>query len=98
MKTFCVWTRPLQSTSRVRVEGRDNASWLLRRLSQSFYFKSSEPIHELVDLSCWFEVPYGADASGLRFEKLLARIPEVTLLREPRESPQQEGPLRQQRV
>jgi hypothetical protein len=83
MTAFHVWLRPLQGASRLRVEGMANALWLLQRLSQSFYFKSSEPVHEVSDTSCTFEVLFGCDTSSTALSKVLARIPEVRLLREP---------------
>jgi hypothetical protein len=84
MTTFRVWTRSLGSASRVRVEGGENATWLLGRLSQSFVFKSSESIRPEGDnLSCTFQVPYGSQTSRSTFEKLLAAIPEVTLMTDP---------------
>lgn len=83
MDAFRVWVRPLQSASRVRVEGMNNALWLLKRVSQSFFFKSSEPVHEGADSNCSFEVSYGSETSCSTFERLLSRIPEVKLMREP---------------
>jgi hypothetical protein len=84
MIAFRVWVRWLGGGSRVRVEGTENASWLLGRLSQSFVFKSSEPIRlERDGLSCTFEVPYSSQTSRSTFERLLATIPEVKLLAEP---------------
>ena len=83
MTRFRVWVRPLGNTSRVRVEGRDNAGWLLRRLSESFVFKTSEPVCEEAGSSCCtFHVSYGAQLSRTSFEKLLSAIPEVLLMAE----------------
>ena len=84
MNAFRVWIRSLGDTSRVRVEGNENARWLLRRLNQSFVFKSSEPLREQQDtLCCTFEVPHGSQTTRSTFQKLLAAIPEVELLAEP---------------
>jgi hypothetical protein len=84
MDAFRVWVRSMGSASRVRVEGIENARWLLGRLSRSFVFKSSEPIHEERDTTCCtFRVPYGSHVSLLAFEKLLTRIPEVRLIPDP---------------
>jgi len=82
MTAFRVWTQSLGGASRVRVDGNENARWLLSRLSQSFVFKSSEPIREDRD-GCTFDVPYSSQTSRSIFERLLAAIPEVTLLSEP---------------
>ena len=84
MNAFRVWIRSLGNASRVRVEGDENARWLLGRLSQSFVFKSSEPVRAARDPSCCtFRVPYGSQVSRDRVERLLATIPEVTLMTEP---------------
>ena len=84
MTAFRVWTRSLGTALRVRVEGGENATWLLGRLSQSFIFKSSEPVRQEDDgLACTFQLPYGSQTSRSAFEKLLARIPEVTLMMDP---------------
>ena len=84
MNAFHVWIRSLGNASRVRVEGNDNARWLLGRLSQSFVFKSSEPVRqESSTLFCTFQVPYTSQTSRSSFERLLATIPEVSLMTEP---------------
>jgi len=84
MTTFRVWIRSLSGACRLRVEGSENAHWLLSRLSQSFVFKSSEPIREVGDsVSCTFDLPYSSQSSGPGFVRLLSSIPEVKLLSEP---------------
>lgn len=84
MNVFRVWLRPLGNSSRVRVEGNENAHWLIGRLSQAFVFKSSAPIREEgVGCCCSFEVPYGRQTSRGTLEKLLAAIPEVALMADP---------------
>jgi hypothetical protein len=81
MKAFRVWIRALGDASRVRVEGNENAHWLLGRLSQSFVFKSSAPVlQERGTPCCTFEVFYGSQTSRSTFERLLAGIPEVQLM------------------
>jgi len=83
MIAFRVWVQSLASASRLRVEGIENARWLLGRLSQSFIFKSSEPIREDPDgFCCTFDLPYSSQTSRPIFMRLLAAIPEVTLLTE----------------
>ena len=83
-KVFRVWTRSLGSSSRVRVEGSDNTQWLIARLSQSFIFKSSEPIWEdAATACCTFDVPYGSLTSRSALERLLDGIPEVNMMIEP---------------
>lgn len=84
MTTFRVWLRSFSGACRLRVEGSANANWLLSRLSQSFVFKSSEPIREVGDgLSCTFDLPFSSQSSGPSFVRLLSSIPEVKLLSEP---------------
>lgn len=84
MNAFRVWVRALGNCSRVRVEGDQNARWLLDRLEQSFAFKSGEPLRRDVhNASCTFRVPYGSHVSRDGLERLLAAIPEVTLMAEP---------------
>ena len=84
MNTFRVWIRPLVNVCQVRVDGLRNAQWLLNRLSQSFVFKSSEPLDDDMATACSsFQVQYSSQMSGPRFAKLLAAIPEVNLMSEP---------------
>lgn len=84
MKVFRVWTRSLGSSSRVRVEGSENTRWLIARLSQSFVFKSSQPVHEdATSACCTFEVPYGSLTSRSGLEQLLGTIPEVNMMLDP---------------
>jgi hypothetical protein len=84
MNTFRVWTRALGTTCRVRVDGVKNANWLLNRLSDSFIFKTAEPIDEDVGASCaTFRVLYTSQISRSSFEKLLGAIPQVELMLDP---------------
>lgn len=86
MNTFRVWTRPTGTTCNVRVDGIKikNANWLLNRLSQSFIFKTAEPIYDDAGSSCaTFRVLYGSQVSRSRFEKLLGAIPQVDLMSDP---------------
>jgi hypothetical protein len=84
MNRFNVWIRPLVNACRVRVESLENARWLLNRLSQSFIFKSSEPINETDFFpGCSFRVAYSSQMCQPMFQKLLVAIPEVKLLAEP---------------
>jgi hypothetical protein len=84
MNAINVWLRPLGDFCRVRVDGIENARWLLDRLSQSFVFKTFEPFAETMGSSvCSFQVPYNPPLSRSKFERLLAAIPEVHLSREP---------------
>lgn len=83
MSAFRVWIRPLAGTCRLRVDGLQNARWLLNRLSQSFIFKSAEPLYDDSGSGC---VDFALQFSSLmprgKCERVLASIPEVTLLAE----------------
>jgi hypothetical protein len=84
MNAMRVWVRPVDDECRVRVDGIENARRLLDLLSQSFIFKSSEPIRQEPGSSlCTFQVTYNPPSSRSKFERLLARTPEVTLMAEP---------------
>jgi hypothetical protein len=83
MKPFHVWMSRSDGASRLRVDGHENAVWLVRRLSEFFVFKTSEPIRQAVDSSnCSFYIAYSSQLSASRFEKLLAGIGEVKLILE----------------
>jgi hypothetical protein len=80
---FRVWIQSQASVSRIRVEGSHNALWLLDRLSRSFIFKSSQPVFEDRVACCSiFDVPHTSQIPRHALERLLAAIPEVTLLPE----------------
>lgn len=85
MSPFPIWLRPLGGDCRVRVEGMKNAQWLLARLSQAFVFKTSEAIHEEYDppCRCTFRVAYSSQVPRRSLERLLASIPEVTVMQDP---------------
>jgi hypothetical protein len=84
MKKFHVWISRTDGASRLRVDGSENAQWLLRRLSDFFVFKTSEPVGDVPNsLDCTFRVAHNSQMSGPRFEKLLAGIAEVRLMLEP---------------
>jgi hypothetical protein len=84
MNAFHVWVRPLGSVCRVRVDGVENTKWLLDRLSQSFVFKTSEPVNEEESsCHCTFRVAYDSQISRPKFERLLSAIPEVRLMVDP---------------
>jgi hypothetical protein len=83
MNAFRVWLRPLENTFRVRVDGLRNAQWLLNRLGRSFVFKTAEPMNEDETSSCCtFRLAYNSQMSPRGFERLLAAIPEVQLMRD----------------
>lgn len=80
MNAFRVWLRRSESASRLRVDGSENARWLLRRMSESFVFKTSEPMEDTSSSSgCTFRVAHTSQMSSAGLERLLARIPEIQL-------------------
>ena len=84
MSAFRVWIRPLGGDCRVRVDGLKNATWLLDRLGRSFVFKTCEPIRQNDDSACCsFRVSYGSQMSRSMFDRLLAAMPEVSVMTEP---------------
>lgn len=84
MKSFRVWIRSLDRSSRVRVEGIANTEWLLSCLSRSFVFKSSEPVcEEATGDCCTFKVPYDSFNSHSGLKRVLGAIPEVNVMLDP---------------
>jgi hypothetical protein len=84
MKTFRVRLSRIDGASGLRVDGLENAKWLLGRLSDFFVFKTSEPLGDARNSSdCTFRVAHSSQLSGPKFERLLAGISEVKLLVEP---------------
>jgi len=83
MRSFRVWIRANGDFCHVRVDGRDNAKRLLDCLSQSFVFKTFDPMTEEEGTFCSFLVPYNPPLSRSSFVKLLAAIPEVRLMSNP---------------
>jgi hypothetical protein len=84
MKRFNVRISQGNGASGLRVDGLEIAIWLLCRLSDVFVFKTSEPIHEVLNSSdCTFRVAHNSQFSGRQFEKLLAGIWETKVMVEP---------------
>jgi hypothetical protein len=83
LKPFRVWIRPTGDFCQVRVDGKQNAKRLLDLLSQSFVFRTFEPMGEEDGSSfCSFQIPYNPPLSRSAFAKLLIAIPEVRLMSE----------------
>jgi hypothetical protein len=73
----------MDGASRLRIDGLDNATWLLYRLSHYFVFKTSEPLHSVCDSSEYtFRVAHNSQMSGRQFEKLLGGIAEAHVILE----------------
>jgi hypothetical protein len=83
MRSFRVWIRPDGDFCQVRVDGRNNLQRLLKGLSESFVFKTFDPVTEDEAAICSFLVPYNPPLSRSSFVKLLAAMPEVRLMAEP---------------
>jgi hypothetical protein len=84
MRALQVWIRPDGDFCHVRVDGRDNAQWLLTCLSQAFVFKTFDPMTEEIGSSfCRFLVPYNPPLSRSSFIKMLTAMPNVRLMSEP---------------
>ena len=61
-------------------EGIANSHWLLKCLSQSFAFKTSEPLATRGPADyCTFQLAYGSHLSPRDVERLLLSIPGVRL-------------------
>ena len=84
MESFKVSVNRIDGATCLRVDGLDNANWLIRRLSDFFVFKTCEPVREVPDSSAYaFRVAHNSRLSGRQFERLLAGISEVKLVLEP---------------
>ena len=80
-KPFDVWLRPLTDrTCRVRVEGRENANWLLARLSTAYVTKTNDPLQQESDSIFYtFDVVYPQQYSHYMLEQLVEGFPPVQL-------------------
>jgi hypothetical protein len=82
MNAFRVWIWPLDYEFLICVDGVTNARWLLDQLGRSFVFRSSQPISQDRNSAlCAFQVPCGPMLTLAKLQRMLAEIPEVTLLR-----------------
>lgn len=84
MKGFTVWVHRMDGAVRLRVDSRQNANWLMNRLSDFFVFKNSEPVLEIPNSEeCTFRIAHSSGLSISQFERILSGIREVKLNREP---------------
>lgn len=82
MTPFRVSVQPTEYGFSLVVDGADNAAWLLERLGRSFVFRSAEPVACRADSQlCSFKVLGGSQLSLGKLQRLLAEMPEVSLLR-----------------
>lgn len=69
---------------RVRAEGNANSLEILRRSSNSFAFKTCEPLEQSGQpVYCTFNVAYGSYLTRRGLESLLLAIPGVKLIVDP---------------
>jgi len=81
MDTFRVWVCRIDGATCLRVDGLENAHWLLGRLSDSFIFKTCEPTRNASAASAYtFRVANNSQMSAARFERVLAGISEVNMI------------------
>jgi hypothetical protein len=84
MDGFRVWVRSMDNEYRVAVDGLENARWLVAELSRAFIFKSAQPIAANGNSAlCTFQVPCNAMLPYSVLHRLLASIPQVTLVMQP---------------
>ena len=75
---FQVWISRTDGAPRLRVDGLENANWLLSQLSRSFVFKTCEPLRDLLNSSVYtFSVADNSQMSGSQLQKLLGGISEL---------------------
>jgi hypothetical protein len=75
-----VWVRSLGNACRVRVEGTENARWLVNRLAETPALAGLEFVDvEGSGTTCTFRVPNSAERTLATMEKELADIPGVVL-------------------
>ena len=68
----------------MKAEGINNSHWLLKCLSQSFAFKTSDPLTSNGPSDfCTFQLAYGSHLSRRDIENLLLAIPGVRLSVDP---------------
>lgn len=81
MDAFRVWATRIDGSTTLRVDGLQNANWLLGRLSGFFVFKTCEPLRDISNTAAYtFRVAYNSQLSGPGLEKLLTGISGVKLI------------------
>lgn len=83
MKAFRVWLRSDDEFCRLRVEGHQNAQWLLVRLSESFIFKTFDSDLAIdKNQCCTFRIPFNPPLCSRGLFRILSAIPELRLIQE----------------
>ena len=84
MTAFRVWLRPLGNVCRIRVDGAENAQWLIERLRHTPEVKVGDRIAETQGPSiCSFRVQCKPPSSRASLQALLKAIPELQVMTEP---------------
>jgi hypothetical protein len=82
-KPFSVRISRRDHLSRLRVDGLENANWLLLQLSQVFVFRTFEPIIQSAgSQECVFTIPLNPPLSHYGLSRLIAAFPSVMLSQE----------------
>jgi len=85
---FKVWVTRMDGATSLRVAELDDTRWLLDRLSSQFVFKTCEPLRNIANLSAYtFRIAHTSQLSASHFERILVRMPEVKMIIEPLELP-----------
>jgi hypothetical protein len=81
MDKFRVWVCRIDGATCLRVDGLENAHWLLGRLSDFFVFKTCEPLCNASAASAYtFRVADNSQMSAARLGRVLAGISEVNMI------------------
>lgn len=84
LNPFKVWLRPLGAVCRIRVEGIENAEWLLSSLKQSLGFEDAERcVVQNAQNYGTFQVPYGQTMPHAALETHLSTMPTVHVMNQP---------------
>jgi len=84
LNSFKVWLRPLGAVCRIRVEGIENAEWLLSRLKQTLGFQDAEQcVVQHIQNYGTFQVPYCTTMLHAALETHLSTMPTVHVMNQP---------------
>jgi hypothetical protein len=88
MEVFKVWVTRIDGATCLRIVDLDDTAWLLTRLSDSFVFKTCEPVRGAPNSSAhWFRVAHNSQISALGLERILSGIPQIKMIVEPLDLP-----------
>lgn len=84
MPPFRVWLRPLGEGCRVRVEGSENAAWLLDRVRTGLkHVQCDETIGQDGQGISTLVVHYASESAQQDLDRLLSRMPELQVMFQP---------------